>query len=273
MSDHRHDLDDMNDVNDEGLAAGQPLGICMSVVGRFIDERPATLVRNDLDDASGARRLLVRDETNGVLRAFFKRAGNREFAEPHEPTKRCVLTSSTPPPPRSQPWTPRDAVSLHERARVQSCDLCGEPDVFGARGNFRSRCGRCISARDCVPSTLLAVPVDADLARALVRHELTIEDAPHLRGVLAELDGLAPWSIASTPFAQSAWGLRDVLDARARLVEAMWRGELVPGASVEVATSADDDHPWCSSRGVIAFVVGAQSVYVRTTNEVVAERL
>lgn len=243
---------------------GQPLGIWMSVVDRFIDERPATLVRNDVDDATGTRRLLVRDETNGVLRAFVKHAGNREFAEAHEPLKRCVITFAP---------NVRDNVVMHEKARVQSCDWCGEPDVFGARGNFRSRCGRCLNARDCAPSTLLAVPVDADLARALVRYELRIEEAPHLRVVLAELDGLAPWNIASTPFAQSGWGMHDVLDARTRLVEAMWRGELLPGHTLEVATNAPDDHPWCSSRGAIAFVVGAQAIYVRTTDEVVAERV
>jgi hypothetical protein len=162
---------------------------------------------------------------------------------------------------------------MHDRSRIQSCDVCGEPDVFGARGNFRSRCGRCVVARDCVPATLLATPVDPDLARALLRHELTIEEAPFLRRALDEIDGLAPWRIAGEPFAQSAWGMNDVLDARARLVEAMWRGELVPGATVEVATNVlDEEHPWCSSRGAIAFAVGSEKIYVRTTDEVVAER-
>jgi hypothetical protein len=250
-------------MRDEGLAIGQPLVIWMSVVERFIDERPATLVRSDFDDATGAQRLLVRDETNGVLRSFVKRAGAHEFAEAHEPIKRCVVVITD---------ARRDGVVMHERSRVQSCDLCGEPDVFGARGNFRSRCGRCIVPRDCVPATLLATPVDVDLARALLRHELVIEEAPFMRAALAALDGTAPWHIASEPFAQPAWGLGDVLDARARLVEAMWRGELVPGATVEVATNAHDDHPWCSSRGAIAFVVGRDAIYVRTTDEPIAER-
>jgi hypothetical protein len=251
-------------MQDEGLAIGQPLVIWMSVVDRFIDERPATLVRNDVDDATAARRLLVRDETNGVVRSFIKRAGNNEFAEPHERLKRCVVVVSA---------ERRDGVVMHEKSRVQSCDLCGEPDVFGARGNFRSRCGRCVFARDCVPATLLATPVDADLARALLRYELTLDEEPFLRRALAELDGLSPWRIASEPFAQSAWHMQDVLDARTRLVEAMWRGELVHGATVEVATGADDDHPWCSSRGAIAFIVERDVIRVRTTDEPVAERV
>ena len=60
-------MTDHDTMRDEGLAIGQPLVIWLSVVERFIDERPATLVRVDVDDATGARRLLVRDETNGVL--------------------------------------------------------------------------------------------------------------------------------------------------------------------------------------------------------------
>ncbi len=251
-------------MHDEGLTSGQPLVIWMSVVERFIDERPATLVRNDFDETNGTRRLLVRDEINGVVRSFLKRAGNSEFAEPHEPLKRCVAVVTN---------ERRDGVVMHERSRVQSCDLCGEPDVFGARGNHRSRCGRCVVARDCTPATLLAVPVDADLARALLRYELTVEEEPFMRRALAELDGLTPWRIASEPFAQAAWGIDDVLDARARLVEAMWRDELVHGATIEVATSADDDHSWRSSRGAIAFVVEHDVIRVRTTDEVVAGRV
>lgn len=248
-------------MHDEGLAIA--LVIWMSVADRFSDERPATLVRVDFDDVRGTRRLLVRDETNGVLRSFLKLPGDDVFAE-HEPLKRCVAVVTN---------ERRDGVVMHERSRVQSCDLCGQPDVFGGRGNSRSRCGRCLVARDCTPATLLAVPVDADLARALVRFEIAIEDAPHLRRTLAELDGLAPWHIASEPFAQSAWRFNDVLDARTRLVEAMWRGELVHGATVEVATNVfDDEHPWCSSRGAIAFVVGLDAIRVRATDEVVAER-
>lgn len=225
-------------MQDEGLAVGQPLGIWTSAADLFVDERPATLVRNEVL-AEGARTLTVRDETNGNLRVFVKRAERDEFHERGvRPRLRSVITLE-----------PRDVVVMHERSRVQSCDLCGELDVFGARGNGRSRCGRCVNARDCVPRTLRDAPVGADLARALLRYELAIEDSPMLRRALDELDGLRPWRVFSEPFVPHR------LDARDLLVRAMWEGELVHGATVGT------------------FVVGYDDIRERDSDAVVAERV
>jgi hypothetical protein len=87
-------MTDHDTMRDEGLAIGQPLVIWLSVVERFIDERPATLVRVDVDDATGARRLLVRDETNGVLRSFVKHGRNQGTTATRSSRRRTSRSSA-----------------------------------------------------------------------------------------------------------------------------------------------------------------------------------
>jgi hypothetical protein len=245
-------------LSDEALAPGQLFTIQLSMLERFVDERPATLLRNETKRSQ--RKLFVRDETNGVIRAFTKPFPHdaSEFTETHLVRgKRAVLVHEVA----------EDRVVMHEPARIASCSLCEERDVFGAPAVDGALCARCITAADCSRGG-----VDADFARALLRHELATHERASMRAMLSRLDGFAPWTFFPEKFAQAAWGFDDALRARAVLVDHAWRGALEVGNAVDVfALNAGDAHPWLDDRKRMRFTVNATTITARD-GDVVATR-
>lgn len=244
---------------DEDLVPGVPATIDLTYDKLFRDERPATVWRVDV--GPGVRRVLVRDETNGVLRDFRKYphtgARYREAQAQELSAKGSFLVFGER----------RDALTFENRAHIQSCDLCGELDPVGALG----RCGRCLEVEMVVRRRSGGPPVDADYARALVRHELAIEEQPSMRGVLEQLDGLAPWHFLSEPFVNDEDGLDDRLAWRAVLLEKVWRGSF---GSLVVLPSVRG-HRWTTTRDgshSARFHVEASEIRVEPTAEVIAVR-
>ena len=245
-------------IADDDIAPGMPLTIDLAVQKLFRDQRPGTVWRVDV--GQGVRRVLVRDETNGVLRDFRK--------YPHTGARyREVFAQELTAKQSTLVFGERiDALTFENRAHIQSCDLCGELDPVGAVG----RCGRCLDVERVVRYRWNHEPtVDADYARALVRHELRIEEQPSMRKVLEQLDGLAPWHLLSEPFVSEP--IDDRLRLRAVLLEKAWRGAL---ASIIVLTSNRADR-WATEGGgghTIRFRVDADVIRVEATGEIVAVR-
>lgn len=258
----------------EGLAVGQPFVISARLSGFFTDVRPATLVRKETT-RDGHAYLLARDETNGKLRAF-EELGGSFVAVTSDVGKHAVLDVISGPHASIH-----DVVEMHHRAVIQSCDLCGEEDVFGVRAHGRSRCGRCVSIDECVGGDVggdVGVggsgAADADLVRALIRAERAIEDHPSMARVLAQLDGLRPWHVMSECFAPPSWGCEDLLPMRESLVRWLWANS--NGSEVGRTFAARSPwalHPWAAHDSRVTFTVGADTIVVAATNDVIATRV